>query len=73
MSAFDRGRAAARRGEPLRSNPYDVLGSNHSQARHEQLASEWAEGWHNFDAAEDAANRSDRARKAALARWSRTT
>lgn len=69
MSAWDKGRAAARRGEAKTKNPYDVLGSKHSQSKHEQLAAEWDEGFDGFDPVQDAQERSERARKAASARW----
>lgn len=73
MSAWDAGRAAARRGESKRSNPYDVLGSPYSQSKHERLACEWAEGYDSFNAEEDAEERKKRARKAAHARWAKTS
>ena len=74
MSAWDKGKSAARRGLGRKSNPY-----NHpdrqtgSSMDWERLASEWDEGFDGFDSEQDAKERSERARKAALTRWQQTT
>ena len=67
---FDKGRSAARQGKPKRSNPFDhpdrQVGNSMAW---EQKASEWDEGWESYDAIAEAAARSERASKAATARW----
>ena len=68
MSAWDKGKAAARRGESKSSNPYDVLGSRYSQSKHEQLASEWMEGWLGYRAENEAELRSLAAKRGAATR-----
>lgn len=47
-SPFDRGRAAAKRGKNLKSNPFDRLQSQREMPtiKVERQASEWIEGWY---------------------------
>lgn len=69
-SPFDQGRAAARQGKVKRSNPFDHPDrQSGGSLAWEQKASEWDEGWDSYDAAAEAAARSERAKNAARARW----
>ena len=69
MSAWDKGRSAARRGLPKQSNPFNHPDRQPRGSAWERMASEWDEGFDGFDAEQDAEARSERARKAAIARW----
>lgn len=72
MSAWDQGKSAARQGLNRKSNPYNHPDRQPSGSMDwERKASEWDEGFDGFDPAQDAQKRSDRARKAANARWSK--
>jgi hypothetical protein len=69
---FDQGRAAARRGESRRSNPFDHPDRQpKGSMTWERKASEWDEGFDNYDAVFEAQQRTERARKASLARWAK--
>lgn len=70
MSAWDKGKAAARRGLSRKSNPFNHPDRQPSGSMDwERRASEWDEGFNCFDPVQDAKERSERARKAAVARW----
>lgn len=70
MSAWDKGKSAARKGLSRQSNPYNNPDRQPAGTMTwERLASEWDEGFDGFDSEQDAKERSERARKAALARW----
>lgn len=70
MSAWDKGRSAARQGLSRKSNPYDHPDRQTGPSMDwERKASEWDEGFDGFDAEQYAQMRSEQARKAALARW----
>lgn len=70
MTPWDRGRAAARKGLSRKSNPFDNPDRQpKGTMTWERKASEWDEGFDSFDADQDAQLRSQRAKKAANARW----
>lgn len=71
MTAWDQGRSAARNGLPKKANPFDRADRQRSGSAWERKASEWNEGWESYDAAQDSVARSQRARNAANARWTK--
>lgn len=69
MSVWDQGKAAARKGLSRKANPFDHPDRQPAGDAWERKASEWSEGFDGYDAIQDAHERSERARNAALARW----
>jgi hypothetical protein len=69
MTAYDKGRLAAKKGLSRKDNPYDRPDHQWRDClTQERLATEWDEGFSNYDPAEEKERRSEGAKKAAQTR-----